>query len=137
MFIRHSKIWFTPLLLLLFILNNLSLAFEASQHLAQARSFSDEDKVLICTGRDMKWVSMSASWQAGTFVFVDAPEDLPQELKDIKCGDLFAQDLKSFAYNAELIDAQLNYPDLIALRLSAPYLQAQYAKALSRAPPAV
>lgn len=137
MFTRRTKIWFTPLLLLLFILNNLSLAFATSQHLAQARSFSDEDKVLICTGRDMKWVSMSASWQAGTFVFVDAPEDLPQELKSIKCGDLFTQDLKTFAFSAKLIAAQLNTPDLIAQRLSAPYLQAQYAKALSRAPPTV
>ncbi|GAA0345334.1 hypothetical protein GCM10009092_07260 [Bowmanella denitrificans] len=134
---RRTQTWLMPLLLLMFIFNNLSLAFAASQHLAQARAYSDDDKVLICTGRDMKWVSMSASWQAGTFVFVDAPKDLPQELKTLKCGDLFAQDLKTCGVSHAITIAQLSYPDLLNPRLATPHLQAQYAKALSRAPPAV
>lgn len=42
--------------------------------------------MLICTGKQFKWISASAFAETGKLVFVDAPQDAPKHSQQLKCG---------------------------------------------------
>ncbi|GGD55126.1 hypothetical protein [Lacimicrobium alkaliphilum] len=124
------------LLALLLLLFNLTVApLSASRTLSAAQTYAGDDKVLICTGRDMKWVDMAASLSRGQFVFVDPPEQLPEPLQQVKCSaGLLLDNSTIMAGNAALIPSQKITLAAFSLFSSAP-LNDRYNKALSRAPP--
>ena len=46
-----------------------------SQQLAKLRLQSFNDIELVCTGKEIKWISLSKTAQSNHFVFVNAPEE--------------------------------------------------------------
>lgn len=115
--------------------NGLFGAWSASMAMTRAKAYERDDIVMICTGRDMKWVSMQASWQAGHFVFVEPPADTPPHFKHVQCTFGYLDDHK-----AELPDvAGEALPQVASLtpqqHAQQAELAARYASARSRAPP--
>ncbi|MDF2178878.1 hypothetical protein P2G88_11520 [Aliiglaciecola sp. CAU 1673] len=121
--------------LLMMLGNGLFGAWSASMAMAQAKSFENEDIVMICTGRDMKWVSMDASWQAGHFVFVDPPANTPKRFKHVQCSFGYLDDHKA---DLPVFDGlAMTHSNALTPQQQAQQaeLAARYAKAQSRAPP--
>ena len=50
------------------------------------------DVELICTGNEMRWISVSLSMQANAFVFIESPPEAEQIDVDELCPDLNARD---------------------------------------------
>lgn len=67
-----------------------------SMAVAQAQSYSDQDRVLICTGSNMKWVSLSQTELAGEFVFIDPPEEAVQFQYELDCASEVLLQLTDF-----------------------------------------
>jgi hypothetical protein len=119
------------------LFNSIGALFAASSMLTYAQGFADEDKVLICSGSTYQWMSLSTFELTGKVEYVDAPENAPSNLQEIKC---------SYAY---LADPNPDTPWLIAqvqptfpLRsnitidyFNALYTTARHQLALTRAPP--
>ncbi len=109
------------------------------QQLSNITGKLSKDIELICTGSDMKFISLSLSELQGEFVFVDAPEDIdPQQLADA-CPVIAMSDIK--------IDMDIAMHDIathfvrfkaIASQLAqGPYTAYNFRTALSRAPPSI
>ena len=64
--------------------------------LAQINMSLGDDIELICTGSDMRWVSISMSAQANQLVFVDPPSQSQQIEADELCADIDARDDDTF-----------------------------------------
>jgi hypothetical protein len=119
------------------LFNSVGSLFAASSMLSYAQGFADEDRVLICTGSTYKWISLSTFELTGKVEFVDAPENAPSTLQEIKC---------SYAYLADpnpdnlWLTKQLNDTLPITSSVAIGYFGAIYATArhqlaLTRAPP--
>lgn len=133
--VARKYIALSVLLALLF--NSVGTLFAASSMMSYAQSFADEDRILICTGSSYKWISLSAFESTGNIEFVDAPENAPSSLQEIKC---------SYAYLADPNPdylwpiTQTNFTLAVDSNLTINYFGAIYATArnqlaLSRAPP--
>ncbi|WP_016954633.1 hypothetical protein [Catenovulum agarivorans] len=119
------------------LLSSLLQPFVASVHSQQAQQYANDDTVLICTGAQFQWISLSATQSAGQLVFVEPPQDAPTELKQIDCSwGLLAEP----AYHADIsVTAKVSFTQYQALQTRL-YQQAyrtfNYRPNLSRAPPA-
>lgn len=71
MFLRY-------LMSLLFALQVASAPWLASASRMAIQEDAAEDLLLVCTGADYRWISLSASAASGDFVFVEAPEEAPK-----------------------------------------------------------
>lgn len=60
--------------------------------LAQINMSLGDDVELICTGSDMRWVSISMSAQANQLVFVEPPSESQQIAADELCPNIDARD---------------------------------------------
>ncbi len=84
---------FAQMFLLCALLFNATGALFASNSIInQAQTFANDDAVLICTGHEFKWISLSTFEQTGTLEFIQPPEDAPTNAHGIKC---------TFAYLAD------------------------------------
>ncbi|XOV78740.1 MAG: hypothetical protein ACFHVJ_17675 [Aestuariibacter sp.] len=78
------------------LLCNSFVGFLVSAQTAQyGLKFADQDTMLICTGKQFKWISASAFSETGKLVFVDAPQDAPEHRQQLKCGFGFLADSAS------------------------------------------
>ena len=107
-----------------------------SQQLAKLRLQSFNDIELICTGKEIKWISLSKTAQSNHFVFVNAPE----EAFDIDITNLCPDNVLSDFKN---IIATLDHEGLVQfvsfrarlVRLAQqPFTAYPYQKSHSRAP---
>jgi hypothetical protein len=70
------KVWQQYLLLGIFTLQLLLVPFANAAIRTQIQAGQqDEDLLLICTGSEYRWISLSQTSQQGTFVFVDVDSD--------------------------------------------------------------
>ncbi|WP_299081030.1 hypothetical protein [uncultured Paraglaciecola sp.] len=88
--ITQRYIAISVLIALLF--NSVGSLVAASSMVSHAQSFADDDRVLICTGSTYKWISLSSFELTGKVEFVDAPENAPTYLQEIKCTYAFLAD---------------------------------------------
>lgn len=71
MFVRY-------LITVLFALQVASAPWLASASRVAIQADASEDLLLVCTGAEYRWISLSASASSGDFIFVDAPADAPE-----------------------------------------------------------
>jgi hypothetical protein len=123
--------------LIALLFNSVGALFAASSMLTYAQSFADEDRVLICTGSTYKWISLSAFEVTGKVVFVDAPENTPANLQEVKCSYTYLADPNPGVFwpttQPELC-LPVNSNTTIGF-FNALYASAKHQLALSRAPP--
>lgn len=95
------------------------------------------DVELICTGKSMKWISISQTEQAQHFVFVDAPEEFKTVDTQQMCPSMILADHKyDFAVHSHLVLAHYQaYQDKVSELLQRPYTSFTYLTSDSRAPP--
>jgi|TARA_R110002012_G_scaffold153561_2_gene313677 hypothetical protein len=79
-------------LLCALLFNATGALFASSSIINQAQTFANDDAVLICTGHQFKWISLSTFEQTGTLEFIQPPDDAPTNAHSIKC---------TFAYLAD------------------------------------
>ncbi|MBL4631674.1 MAG: hypothetical protein JKY14_11125 [Paraglaciecola sp.] len=126
-------------ILVALLFNSLGTLFTANTILTNAQNYVDEDSVLICTGSTYKWISLSAFELTGKVKFVDAPEDAPDNLHEIKCIYAFLADhnpdtLWPFAPTPLILPVNSN---TAISYFSALYATSKHQLALSRAPPLI
>ncbi|MEM0912150.1 MAG: hypothetical protein AAGJ37_14330 [Pseudomonadota bacterium] len=96
-----------------------------------------DDIELICTGNDMRWISVSLSMQTNEFVFVDAPNDIQQIDANALCPDIDARDDDSFKITSytNIIASWSAYQAVAFAAIQAKLLVHKYALSAPRAPP--
>ena len=113
--------------------------FVQNDRVANIQANTTGDIELICTGAQMKWISLSLTEELGRFVFVDAPDDYSDIALDNLCpqGTLadhkFASDTSGHTGLIQFVV----FRQFIARLLQRPYTFFAYQKALSRAPPVI
>lgn len=118
------------------LLNSVAVPFAASWQMRQAQAWQSEDIVLICSGRSMQWVSISATERAGHFVYVDPPADAPAGFSEFRCTSGCLADIPYTPQpSAEYCIEQIAYVARQQRLLQRPYTAFPYQQALSRAPP--
>lgn len=124
-------------ILFVLVFNSTFSVLASSYNTNKAQYYADSDAVLICSGTSFRWMSKSAFMEKGLVVYIDAPENTPNEYHQVKCSYAFLADLHtddiSIAANPQKSDIVYH-----ALQLSIaqrPYTAFPYLKALSRAPP--
>ncbi|WJG10677.1 hypothetical protein [Aliiglaciecola sp. LCG003] len=107
------------------------------QQLEQLRLQSFNDIELICTGKEMKWISLSQSNQFNHFVFVDAPEEASEFPIENLCPDKVMSDFKNaLAMQSHSVLSQfVSYTARLERLAQQPYTAYPYQTAHSRAPP--
>jgi hypothetical protein len=123
--------------LIALLFNSVGSFIAASSMLTYAQGFADEDRVLICTGSTYKWISFSTFELTGKVEFVDAPENAPTNLKEIKCSYAYLADPNPDNINLitqTKITLPIN-PNIAIDYFGAIYATARHQLALSRAPP--
>ncbi len=107
------------------------------QQLANLRLQSFNDIELICTGKQMKWISLSKTAEFQHFVFVDAPEEAQDiDMKNL-CPESVLSDFKNSLATLEQdgLTQFVSYRAKIARLAQQPYTAYPYQKAFSRGPP--
>ena len=136
--IRH---FITTLLCLSLIFQN-ALAFGlASFSMQQAQAFTGDDIELICTGKHMRYISVSATELEGRFVFISP--DFQDEFKSppshyVDCINSTLADIPqsiALAVDVTLVTKALRHQALQASIAQRPYTAFAYAAPHSRAPP--
>jgi len=136
--IRH---FITTLLCLSLIFQN-ALAFGlASFSMQQAQAFTGDDIELICTGKHMRYISVSATELEGRFVFITP--DFKDEFKSpppqyVDCINSTLADIpQSIALTADLtlVTKELRHHALQTRIAQRPYTAFAYAAPQGRAPP--
>jgi hypothetical protein len=130
------KSWKHYILLGVFTLQMLlSPMLNAAMRINLQESANNPDLILICTGSQYQWISLSQSAQSGDFVFVDVPADTPefQDLPDC----LWAWQNANLALEQVHPSVQLVFVIATHLGIKAPsaITEAPFKKYLSRAPP--
>ncbi|MCF2948549.1 hypothetical protein L0668_10560 [Paraglaciecola aquimarina] len=127
------------LLCLVFALffNSVGTLFAASSLVSQAKSFTNQDVELICTGSTFKWMSVSHYQQTGEILFVDAPDNAPDGFEHIKCSYSYLNDNNS---EQALISTQASlayepFSNQTIEFINAEYINRKHQLAPSRAPP--
>jgi hypothetical protein len=108
-----------------------------SQQLAKLRLQSFNDIELICTGKEMKWISLSKTAQTNHFVFVNAPEEaFDIDIKNL-CPDNVLSDFKNIIppLDHDGLAQFVSYRARLVRLAQQPYTAYPYQKAHSRGPP--
>ena len=125
------------ILCILFASQGGMVAFAQQQQLSAIQSKTHGDTELICTGAQMKWISVSLTEELGRFVFVDGPDDVDQRMLENACPAGTMSDLQSAV--AVISDAIVvsfsRFHALVRSLRQRPYTSFTYQTALSRAPP--
>ena len=126
-------------LLIALLFNSLGTLFAANSMLTYAQSFADEDRVLICTGSTYKWISLATFELTGKVKFVDAPENAPANLHEVKCTYAYLAD-----HNPDTLGLMTQSQLTLAINsntaigyFSALFATARHQLAQSRAPPLI
>lgn len=108
-----------------------------AERLSRIKAMMPDDIELVCTGNQMKWISLSQTEQARRFVFVDPPVETQDYDAQQLCPNHYSNDLN---HELALQSAQLNeqfvaYKALVQTLVQQPYTSFAYASSFSRAPP--
>ena len=124
------------LCLCMLLQNALALGL-AAHTMQQARAFVGEDIELICTGKTMRYISISATEFEGEFVFVSTELlKAPAEHVDCTTGTLADLPQVDEPLHATLpLLSLVRYRALVARLAAKPFTDFAYAAPLSRAPP--
>lgn len=109
----------------------------AAYTMQQARAFVGEDIELICTGKSMRYISLSATELEGEFVFV-SPQKFNAPVPHIDCTNGTLADLPHFDHTPLTtlpVLSIIRYRALVTRLAAKPYTAFAYAAPLSRAPP--
>ena len=114
-----------------------AVSMEKAQHFATQFNDNSNDIELICTGNTMRWISLSATEQAGEFVYVSVDiSKIPVE--HIDCTNSLLSDLPNAVtapdFSLPLITF-VRFNNLAIAIAQHPYTAYAYAAPLSRAPP--
>ena len=112
----------------------LGLASHTMQH---ARGLVGDDIELICTGKTMRYISVSATELEGEFVFI-SPELLKAPVEHVDCTNGTLADLPQMdnvPVDALVVISLVRYRALVSRLAAAPYTSFAFAAPLGRAPP--
>ena len=112
----------------------LGLASHTMQH---ARKMVGDDIELICTGKTMRYISLSATELEGEFVFI-SPELLKAPVEHVDCTNGTLADLPNidnFPIDSMAVLSLVRYRALVSRLAAAPYTSFAFAAPLGRAPP--
>ena len=112
----------------------LGLASHTMQH---ARGLVGDDIELICTGKTMRYISLSATELEGEFVFI-SPELLKAPVEHVDCTNGTLADLPHIdnaPVDSMAVLSLVRYRALVSRRAAAPYTSFAFAAPLGRAPP--
>ena len=126
------------ILLLCALLFNATGALLAANNIVnKAQAFANDDAILICTGHEYKWISLSAFEQTGALEFISPPDDAPENAHGIKCTFAYLAD----SHSDKTLEAIVHsitppQPKLPPLLPYDSYVKThQYSLAIARAPP--
>tara|TARA_Y100001963_G_scaffold151778_1_gene235280 strand:- start:795 stop:1205 length:411 start_codon:yes stop_codon:yes gene_type:complete len=83
---RRIQLWLSLFLVFTVLSSGLGSAWQNVALHQQVDYFKNERLDLICTGDELRWIDPVASIAQGSFVFVEPPEDAPQQLQHPDCG---------------------------------------------------
>jgi len=109
----------------------------ASHTMQNARGFVGGDIELICTGKTMRYISVSATELEGEFVFI-SPELLKASVEHVDCTNGTLADLPhidNVSVDPTTVLSLVRYRALASRLAAAPYTSFAFAAPLSRAPP--
>ena len=112
----------------------LGLASHTMQH---ARGLVGDDIELICTGKTMRYISLSATELEGEFVFI-SPELLKAPVEHVDCTNSTLADLPhcdNVPVDSMAVLSLVRYRALVSRLAAAPYTSFAFAAPLGRAPP--
>ncbi len=112
----------------------LGLASHTMQH---ARGLVGDDIELICTGKTMRYISLSATELEGEFVFI-SPDLLKAPVEHVDCTNGTLADLPNidnFPIDSMAVLSLVRYRALVSRLAAAPYTSFAFAAPLGRAPP--
>jgi len=139
--ILRPKSLFTLLVCLTLLLQNamaLGLAAVSMEKAHQfTAQFNNDDIELICTGNNMRWVSLSATELAGEFVFVSLDTSKVAGTH-IDCTNSLLSDLPHAVSSPDALPSLIEFARYHSVATSIaqrPYTAFAYAAPLSRAPP--
>lgn len=127
----------TTLLCLTLLMQNALALGLAAFSMQQAQAFTGDDIELICTGKTMRYISLSATELEGEFIFV-SPELLKAPTQSVDCTNGTLADLPQSddIDTSDLANIEsIRYQALVARIAQQPYTAFAYAAPLSRAPP--
>ena len=128
----------TALTLCLCMLFQNALALGLASHTMQhARGLVGDDIELICTGKTMRYISLSATELEGEFVFI-SPELLKSPVEHVDCTNGTLADLPNidnFPIDSMAVLSLVRYRALVSRLAAAPYTSFAFAAPLGRAPP--
>ena len=128
----------TALTLCLCMLLQNALALGLASHTMQhARGLVGDDIELICTGKTMRYISLSATELEGEFVFI-SPELLKAPVEHVDCTNGTLADLPNidnFPIDSMAVLSLVRYRALVSRLAAAPYTSFAFAAPLGRAPP--
>ncbi len=128
----------TALTLCLCMLLQNALALGLASHTMQhARGLVGDDIELICTGKSMRYISVSATALEGEFVFI-SPELLKAPVEHVDCTNGTLADLPpidNLPVDSMAVLSLVRYRALVSSIAAAPYTSFAFAAPLGRAPP--
>lgn len=126
----------STLCLCMLLQNALALGL-ASHTMQNARGFVGGDIELICTGKTMRYISVSATELEGEFVFI-SPELLKASVEHVDCTNGTLADLPhidNVLVDPTTVLSLVRYRALASRLAAAPYTSFAFAAPLGRAPP--
>lgn len=129
----------TWLICLSLLLQNAMAMGLASYSMSVMTEVSQEDIELICTGKDMRWISISATQLQGKFVFV-TPDLDDEHTTHVDCtNNVLADTPQSTPIPSDISVSTdfVEYTSYSARIAQRPYTSFTYAAPLSRAPPTI
>ena len=128
----------TALTLCLCMLLQNALALGLASHTMQhARGLMGDDIELICTGKTMRYISVSATELEGEFVFI-SPELLKAPVEHVDCTNGTLADLPQMdnvPVDALVVISFVRYRTLASRLAAAPHTSFAFAAPPGRAPP--
>lgn len=112
----------------------LGLASHTMQH---ARGLVGDDIELICTGKTMRYISVSATELEGEFVFI-SPDLLKAPVEHVDCTNSTLADLPhvdNVPVDSMAMLSLVRYRAFVSRIAAAPYTSFAFAAPLGRAPP--
>lgn len=116
MLLNRTRQYLLYTILLLSLVFNQGLGMLNSAYaMSSMQSFSDDDTLVICTGKSVKWISALEYYTSGNIVEVGAPQNTPDNLHDgVSC--IFAQ-LNDTAKDDKFSALQAHTPLLVTQRV--------------------
>ncbi len=111
----------------------------AAYSMESVSALASDDIELICTGKDMRWISVSATQLQGKFVFV-TPDLEDEQTTHVDCTNSVLADTPQSTPLPSDISVSTHFVEYASYSVriaQRPYTSFAYAAPLSRAPPTI